>query len=107
MYGRQAANAQKIAIARASETVQEGCRRKAANSQRTATARASETTKERCRRQAADAQRISNVRYEVWRQKENSAFQYNSNICYESDPLIAIGRMTLECNFLSSSEMER
>ncbi|GBN55601.1 hypothetical protein AVEN_119165-1 [Araneus ventricosus] len=72
-----------MAIARASETVEERCRRQAANAQRTATARASENTEERCRRQAADAQRISN----------------SSNICYESDPLIAIGRMTLECNF--------
>ncbi|GBM05592.1 hypothetical protein AVEN_94850-1 [Araneus ventricosus] len=73
MYRLQAANAQRMAISRASETVEERCRRQAADAQRTVTARASENT--------------------------DSAFQYNSNICYESDPLIAIGRMTLECNF--------
>ncbi|GBO42862.1 hypothetical protein AVEN_275279-1 [Araneus ventricosus] len=74
-------------------------RHEAANAQRMAIAIASKTVEEKCRRQAADAPRIPNVRYEAWRQKENSAFQCNSNICYEYDPLIAIGRMTLESNF--------
>ncbi|GBN08682.1 hypothetical protein AVEN_73481-1 [Araneus ventricosus] len=92
-------DAQRTATARASENTEERCRRQAADAQRTATARASENAEERCSRQAAEAQRISNVRYVVWRQKENSAFQYSSNICYESDPLIAIGQMTLEYNF--------
>ncbi|GBO22488.1 hypothetical protein AVEN_2211-1 [Araneus ventricosus] len=98
-YRRQAANAQRTATARASESNDQVYRHQAANTQRMAIAIASKTVEERCRRQAADAPRIPNVRYEVWRQKENSASQCNSNICYEYDPLIAIGRMTLESNF--------
>ncbi|GBM05323.1 hypothetical protein AVEN_46865-1 [Araneus ventricosus] len=61
--------------------------------------RASETIEAHQLRQMTNTRRMSNIRSVIWRQKENSAFNYDSNICYECDPLIEMGRMIVECIF--------
>ncbi|KAF8791836.1 hypothetical protein HNY73_003507 [Argiope bruennichi] len=81
---------------KAPETNEEKRNRQISNSQRMSTLR---TSDHRQLKQLNNAMRMSNTRNEIWRQKENSAFSYDSNIVHECDPLIEIGRMVTECSF--------
>ncbi|KAF8787007.1 hypothetical protein HNY73_008646 [Argiope bruennichi] len=96
---RRVSNSQRMSILRASETEEERRNRRASNSQRMSTLRTLETIDHRQLRQLNNGMRMSNRRNKIWRQKENSAFAYDSNISYECDSLIEIGRMVIECSF--------
>ncbi|KAF8771550.1 hypothetical protein HNY73_018954 [Argiope bruennichi] len=96
---RQVHNSQRMFSLRTSKTDEERRNRQVYNSQRMFSLRTSETIDHRQLRQLNNVMRMSNTRNKIWRQKENSTFAYDSNIAYECDPLIEIGRMVIECSF--------
>ena len=86
-----------MAASRAAETPQQHEARREENIATKAAFRAALTPEEQERRQEANATGMAASRNQPLREKEKSAFSFNPALDYASDPLVAIGSMSITC----------
>ena len=86
-----------MAASRAAETPQQHEARREENIATKAAFRAALTPEEQERRQEANATGMAASRNQPLREKEKFAFSFNTALDYASDPLVAIGSMSITC----------